>query len=136
MLPPEPKPPRVKSLLVQMHEEWVKLAQRDGRLTDSIRVRHEARFTLSKAEAAIRLRLKFLQRKAVERIQHRNGVRVIPGYRMPGGASKEDTKKMVDQLRQLAGAHGFELPEGFSLDQPQLPAPIDVTPAPEEPPHD
>lgn len=132
LLPPEPKPPRVKSLVEQLHEEWVKLAQTDGRLTAAIANRSEAQYTLNKANASIKMRLRFLQKKAVERIQRRNGIRVIPGHRLPGSPSREDVKKMVDQLAQLAAYHGFELPEDFVIETSGSAQAIYLNPPPDE----
>lgn len=115
---PKIEPPKVKSLLEQMHEQWVLLAQKDGRLGAALNQRREAQFTLKKAETSIRLRLKFLQRKAVEKIQRRNGIRIIPGFTMGDGSHKTEIARMTNQLRLLAHNHGFELPADFNPDAP------------------
>lgn len=125
---PKPRPAEPRPILEQVHAEWVRLAQKDRRLGDILRFRREAQFTVKKNDAAYRLRMKFLQRKAVEKIQQRNGIRVIPGFRLPGSAAKEDIDRMVDQLRVLASRHGFNLPADFQVEQKQIEGPTDAPP--------
>ncbi len=99
-----------KPLLEQMREEWMKLAARDGQITNAMNREREARFRIKMAKQDIQMRLAHLRAVAVETIQRRNGIRVIPGFVNPDAPNRKDIYQMSEQLRKLIKESGYVMP--------------------------